>query len=123
MSGPARRAAYLRGLRAETLAVAALRLKGYRILARRYLAAGGEADIIARRGDTIAFIEVKARSTLEQAHASLTADKRLRISRAARHWLARYPGAERLTWRGDAIFVAPWRWPLHLPGVFELQID
>lgn len=121
--GGRRRAAYLWGLRAESLAAAYLRLKGYRILARRYLGGGGEADIIARRGGTIAFIEVKARADLEQALASLTHDKRRRISRAARHWLAHTPGVEHMTWRGDAIVMIPGRWPNHLPGIIELLMD
>ncbi|MBM3607521.1 MAG: YraN family protein [Alphaproteobacteria bacterium] len=118
-----RRAAYGRGLRAETFAVLLLRLKGYRILARRYLGGGGEADIIARRGGVIAFVEVKARATLEQGLLLLDHDKRRRMSRAARHWLARYPGAEHMVWRGDAIILLPWRWPRHLPGVIELLME
>lgn len=123
VSAERRRAAYLWGLKAESLAVGYLRLKGYRILARRYLGGGGEADIIARRGETIAFVEVKARGTLEQGLASLTRDKRRRMSRAARHWLAHTSGVERMTWRGDAIFMLPGRWPQHLPGIIELVMD
>lgn len=122
MSGK-RRAAYVRGLRAENIAAIYLRCKGYRILARRYLGGGGEADIIARRGAVIAFVEVKARRTFELGHYSLTHEKRKHMSRAARHWLSRYPGAEHLTWRGDALLLSPWRWPKHLPNAIELIID
>ena len=118
-----RRAAYERGLRAESLAAFYLRCKGYRILARRYLGGGGEADIIARRGDVIAFVEVKARKTFEQGLYALDHEKRRRMSRAARHWLSRYPGAEHLTWRGDALLLSSWRWPRHLPNAIELIFD
>jgi putative endonuclease len=54
-----KRAASRSGWRAEQIAVLALRLKGYRILAVRFSAKGGEIDIVARRGTTIAFVEVK----------------------------------------------------------------
>jgi putative endonuclease len=54
-----KRAASRSGWRAEQIAVFALRLKGYRILAVRFSAKGGEIDIVARRGTTIAFVEVK----------------------------------------------------------------
>ena len=48
-------------------AVVLLRLKGYRVLASRYQIRGGEIDIVARRGDTVAFVEVKVRPTLDEA--------------------------------------------------------
>lgn len=60
MRGQARRrAADLRGHVAEATALVRLVLKGYRPLARRFRAGGGEIDLIVARGDTIAFVEVK----------------------------------------------------------------
>jgi putative endonuclease len=59
-----RRKAYRRGHRGEWLAALALMLKGYRILARRHRTKLGEIDLIARRGDLVLFVEVKARRTL-----------------------------------------------------------
>ncbi len=117
-----RRAAFVFGLRAETAAALLLRAKGYHVLARRYIAAGGEIDIIAARGDTIAFVEVKARPSIEAAMTAITVEKSRRIARAARHWLARNPAASAKTWRGDAVFLAPWRLPRHAPGFIELGI-
>lgn len=49
------------GRRAEWLAALLLSLKGYRILARNYVVRGGEIDLVARRGSTVIFVEVKAR--------------------------------------------------------------
>jgi putative endonuclease len=53
------------GAKGEDLAVSFLRKKGYKILERNYRIRGGEIDIIALDGDTLAFVEVKARSSEE----------------------------------------------------------
>ena len=119
----ARRRAHLFGLRAESIAALLLRLKGYRALARRFSAAGGEIDLIMQRGETIAFVEVKARDDLDAAAAAITATKRRRIGRAARVWLARNPWAAALNLRGDAVFVAPGRLPRHLASAYTLDLD
>ena len=121
-SGP-RRAAHLFGLRAESIAALLLRLKGYRVLARRFAVSGGEIDLVVLRGDTIAFVEVKARGDLDLAAASIGPIKRQRIARAARAWLARNPWAAGFTLRGDAVYVAPRRLPRHAPSAYRLQID
>ena len=120
---PAKRRAHLFGLRAETLATVLLMCKGYRIIERRYVVAGGEIDIIARRLGTLAFVEVKARSDLDAAASAITETKRRRISRAARVWITRNPWSVNETLRGDAVFVAPGRLPRHLASAYTLDID
>ena len=117
-----RRATYARGLSAEAVALGLLMLKGYRPLARRFSAAGGEIDIIVRRGNAVAFVEVKARGVMDDALSSIGAVKRRRFSRAARAWVARHPWAATKTLRADAVFVAPRRWPRHLVAAFELEM-
>src|SRR3954463_13263892 len=62
-----RHLAFARGKVAEAKALAALMLKGYRPLARRYAAVGGEIDLIMARGRTIAFVGVKARPQADVA--------------------------------------------------------
>jgi putative endonuclease len=118
-----RRGAHLYGIKAESIAALLLRLKGYRILARRFVVSGGEIDLIAQRGGAIAFVEVKARADMEIAEISISAIKRRRIARAARVWLARNPWAASLALRGDAVFVAPGRLPRHAPSAYRLEID
>jgi putative endonuclease len=118
-----RRGAHLYGIKAESIAALMLRLKGYRILARRFIVSGGEIDLIAKRGGSIAFVEVKARADMEIAAISISATKRRRIGRAARVWLARNPWAASLALRGDAVFVAPGRLPRHAPSAYRLEID
>ncbi len=117
-----RRATEGRGRWAEAVALLYLLAKGYRPLARRFAAAGGEVDLVVRRGSTIAFVEVKARAALEDALTAITAGKRRRFSRAARAWLARHPGAAGLTWRADAVYVAPWSRPRHREAAFEIEM-
>ena len=118
-----RRITFLRGHRAELIALLFLLLKGYRPLARRYAAAGGEIDLIVTRGGTVAFVEVKARGTMDDALSAITARKRQRFSRAVRHWLSRNAWAEGKTWRADAVFIAPRRLPQHIVSAFELEMS
>ena len=111
------------GLRAEWLAAAFLVVKGYCILARKFVVAGGEIDLIARRGDVIAFVEVKARPDFDDALIAIDSTKRRRIARAVRVWLTRNPSAMNATLRGDAVLIAPMRWPRHVEAAFELAIE
>lgn len=117
----AKRASHLAGLRAETIAALWLTLKFYRILARRYRAQGGEVDIVAQRGNTIAFVEVKARGEMDDALISITPEKQRRFSRAAARWLATHPWAANYTLRADAVFIAPRRLPRHIVAAMELR--
>lgn len=104
-SRTARRRALARGRRGETLCALWLRLKGYRIVARNLRTPQGEIDILARRGDTLAIIEVKRRGDLTAAGEAVTARKRRRLSLAARAVLARLPDSERLSVRYDAMLI------------------
>lgn len=114
-----RRRAYLLGHRAETVAAVWLRLKGYRILARRYRTPRGEIDIVARRGTTVAMVEVKARDRLDAALEAVTPGARRRIVEAAHLWLARNPAYADATLRFDVLLIAPGRWPKHVPNAFS----
>lgn len=116
-----RRRALRLGYLAEHLALLSLMLKGYRLVAWRYAAAGGEIDLIVRRGDVVAFVEVKARADLERARAAIDGTKRRRFSGAARAWLARNAWAGGMILRADAVLVTPRRWPVHVPGAFEMR--
>lgn len=115
--------AHRAGHAAERLAIVYLRLTGWRILVRRYLANGGEIDIVAQRGRTIAFVEVKLRSSLDVAAASIDGAKRRRMARAARAFMSCQRTGAGFTYRADALFLAPWRWPRHVPAVFSLALD
>jgi putative endonuclease len=119
----ARRRAHVFGLRAEWIAAAWLFAKGYRVLARRFVVRGGEIDLVVQRGQTIAFVEVKARGDLDEAASAIHEIKRRRLSWAARIWLTRNPWAVGATLRGDAVFVAPGRLPRHTLEAYTLNFD
>lgn len=118
-----RRQAEARGRRAETLAAWFLRLKGYRVLARRYRTSAGEIDLIVRRGRTVAFVEVKQRPDDVAALEAVTPMARQRIARAAALWVSRHPPAAGLDLRFDVVLACPGRIPRHIPAVFDSDGD
>jgi putative endonuclease len=113
-----RREAERRGRGAETLACWFLRLHGWQILARRARVPGGEVDIVARRRRTLAFVEVKARSTEEAAAFALDDWRLLRVVVAAERLAPRYV-RDGDDVRIDALFIVPGRWPRHLANVWQ----
>jgi putative endonuclease len=113
-----RRAAEKRGRGAETIAALYLRLHGWRILARRVRVHGGEVDIVARRGRTLAFIEVKARASEDAAAFALDAWRLRRVAVAAERLAPRYM-RDGDDLRIDALFIVPGRWPRHLANVWQ----
>ena len=113
-----RQQAEKRGRGAETFAAIYLRVKGWRILARRARVPGGEVDIVARRGRTLAFIEVKARSTSEAAEFSLDRYRLRRVAVAAERLAPRFM-RDGDDVRIDALFIVPGKLPRHLPDVWQ----
>ncbi len=79
------------GKTGEDLAVAAIERLGYEVLDRRYRTRHGEIDIVAEDGDTVVFIEVKARATASRGTAAeaVTARKRRRLIAMANDYLCR----------------------------------
>jgi len=100
-----RRRSHVWGIIAEYLCMALLVVKGYTILARRHRNHGGEIDIIARRGGVVAFIEVKARASAKDALESVTADKCVRLQRAAEGFVASHPRYAQLDLRFDVMVI------------------
>lgn len=116
-----RRRAHRHGFVAELIALVSLMGKGYRPLAWRFAMAGGEVDLIVRRGDVIAFVEVKARQDVMSAVHAIDRRKRERFCRTVRAWLQRHPRACGRSLRCDAVYIIRgWR-PHHVEGAFELD--
>lgn len=107
------------GLWAETLAAFAMRLRGWRVLARRYKTPVGEIDLVLRRGRVIAFAEVKRRRRMDEALAAVTPATAARVRRAAAWWLQRHAAlADKCDCRFDVIAIAPYASIRHIPNAF-----
>ena len=118
------------GVRGETYAYWYLRRNGYVMIARNFSSRGmkGEIDLVGYDGATVAFVEVKTRTSprdeFGSAEDAVTLEKRRHLSRMARQFLREYR-AERAPFRFDilAIEAPPGRRPvvrLH-KGAFAAQ--
>jgi putative endonuclease len=118
-ASPERVAAFRTGLSAESRAAAWLVAKGYRILAKRFRTPYGEIDLVARRRNLVAFIEVKARASLDEAAYAVTPRQQQRIIAAAQAWLMAHPEHAEFELRFDAMLIAPRSLPRHLLAAFD----
>lgn len=95
----------MKGEAAEQFAAEFLQRQGMKITIRNYRCRFGEIDLIAQDGKTLVFVEVKSRRTenFGGAAASITQDKRDKLLRAARHYLAQHGNAAPC--RFDAVLI------------------
>jgi len=113
------------GVLGERLAARHLEARGYAILRRNFRFGHREIDLIVRRDDVVAFVEVKTRAGPGYGHPleAITALKRREVERVARHWLRRH-GHPGTLYRFDAVSVALLRGgdPLieHIPNAWRL---
>lgn len=113
-----RQTAERRGRTAKSLAAWWLRLHGWRILAGRVRTRMGEVDLIAKRGRTIAFVEVKARTTQAALDLAIDRQRLSRVAAAANALAPRY-AASGEDIRIDVILLAPWRYPRHIVNAWH----
>jgi putative endonuclease len=80
------------GRAGEDAAAALLQGMGFRILDRNWRCSFGELDIVAARGTTVVFCEVKARAAREWGEPAEAVDRRkqARLRRLAGRWLAEH---------------------------------
>src|SRR3954471_22917946 len=116
---PERQVAFRLRLSAESPAAAYLIAKGHRIVARRWRSPVGEIDIVARRRNTLVFVEVKAREKLDDAAEAVIARQQRRIIAAAEAWLAKHPEDANSDIRFDVVLVAPRSLPRHIMAAFD----
>jgi putative endonuclease len=95
-----------------------LRLKGWQIVGQRLKTPRGEVDLVARRGRTVAFVEVKWRASA--ADLDLAIDER-RLRRVAAAVAALSPRFARAhdDLRIDVVLLAPGRWPRHIVNAWQ----
>ena len=95
-----------------------LRLKGWRILARRVRTPGGEIDLVARRGNLVAFVEVKgARHWRGELDLAIDERRLARVAAAAEQLAPRFAGPGDDI-RIDVILVAPGRALRHIENAW-----
>jgi putative endonuclease len=113
-----RQVAEASGRRAESFAATWLRLKGWRILAKRVRTPAGEIDIVARRPGIVAFVEVKSRGSVAELDFAIDDYRLRRVAAAAEILVPRYvqPGDDI---RIDVILIAPRALPRHLVNVWH----
>jgi putative endonuclease len=104
---------------AERRAARWYRLHGYRILATNCWIVGNELDIVARRGSTIVFCEVKSKTGagFGDPLEMVTPEKARRVRRAAEAWLAFHHEAHGLDVRFDVVADRSGRLE-HVPDAF-----
>lgn len=112
---------YSRGVEAEEHAANYLRERGYKIIKQRYKTKFGEIDIIARKGDIVCFVEVKARKTKAEALESVTPRAQRRIEQSALFFLSEYPEYVDFMMRFDVIAIAQPFEITHLDNAWEAR--
>ena len=112
-------AARLSGRRSEVWAAVWLMAKGYRILGFRLKTPQAEIDLVAKRGDVLAVVEVKSRTSLAVALETVTFDQRERLRRAGAALAANRPALARCGVRLDLVALAPGRLPRHIPDAWR----
>ena len=112
-------ASRLSGRRAEVLAAIWLMAKGYRILGFRLKTRQAEIDLLAIRGQVLAVVEVKRRTSLLAAMETVTFDQRERLRRAGAAVAAGRPALAGATVRLDLIALAPGQLPRHIPDAWK----
>ncbi len=108
---------YKFGIFAEEITVWFLRIKGYRILERRYKTYLGEIDIIAKKSNTIIFVEVKARKEKFNIEEVLSKRQVERIKRAAEVFMIKNRKFQKYGWRFDFVEVRGFFGIKHLKGL------
>lgn len=112
-----RKAAETRGRQGEARAALFLRAKGWSILDQRVRTPAGEVDLVARRGNLIAFVEVKTRKSAAELDYAIDEYRLTRVAAAAEILTPRYM-RDGDDVRIDVILIAPRCWPRHIENAW-----
>ncbi|MEO6341061.1 MAG: YraN family protein [Caulobacteraceae bacterium] len=99
---------------AEVQATLLLMATGWRILGFRLRTPAGEIDLLAKRGQVLAVVEVKCRASLEAALGAVSSLQQARLRAAGEMLVAGRPDLQKLSVRLDLIALAPGRRPRHI---------
>ena len=118
MAGRRLTSGYQKGIWAEWRAAAYLRLRGYKLRARRYKTPLGEIDLVVERGQTLVFVEVKLRGSLDGAAEAIDLRNQRRVRAAAELYLQAHPQYNHHDMRFDALILTPGRAIAHLEAAW-----
>jgi putative endonuclease len=95
------------GAKGEDLAVRYLKKKGYKVIERNYRCQWGEIDLVARQGDTLVFVEIKARSSSDFGlpQDAVGRFKQEKLVHVARAYMAEHRLKDEITARFDVVAV------------------
>jgi putative endonuclease len=113
-----RRRAEQHGRAGEARAALWLQMKGWRILDRRRKTQLGEIDLIARRGRTVAFIEVKWRASAAELDHAIDEYRLTRVAAAVESVAHEYAGQGEDI-RIDVLLLAPNTFPRHIVNAWQ----
>lgn len=113
-----RQRAERRGRAGEGRAALWLQMKGWRILDRRRKTPAGEVDLIAKRGNVVAFIEVKWRKSAADLDHAID-EYRLRRVAAATEAIAHEYASDGEDIRVDVLLLAPNTFPRHIVNAWQ----
>ncbi|ATY32415.1 YraN family protein [Sphingomonas psychrotolerans] len=112
-----RKAAENRGREGERRAAWWLWLRGWRILDRRVRTPAGEVDLVVRKGNLVAFVEVKTRATAAELDFAIDERRLARVAAAAEYLMPRYAGPGDDI-RVDVVLIAPGKLPRHIENAW-----
>ena len=112
-------ARYKKGIVSEWVTALFLTAKGYRVRAMRYKTKHGEIDLVATKGKTVIFIEVKARDDYATGVEAILPKSQRRIQASAEHYMQRHKSLQDYVWRFDAVVVRMGRLPYHLKDAWR----
>jgi putative endonuclease len=112
-----------KGRSGEDAAAKYLEEKGLEILERNFRSAWGEVDIIAREGETLVFVEVKAWSAykIDALEHGLNEKKQRRIIETAKYFLSIHRDYRYMAVRFDVVFASP-HGIIHLESAFVERV-
>lgn len=112
---------YDKGVWAEKYASTYLMAKGYKVLETRYKTRYGEIDLIIQKDNVIAFVEVKARRSIDEALESITSKMKERIAQTAQYYLSQHEEALNCDLRFDVVAIKPPLFLAHLDNAWHLD--
>ncbi|OZA91417.1 MAG: hypothetical protein B7X57_10310 [Erythrobacter sp. 34-65-8] len=113
-----RQRAEKQGRAGEGRAALWLQVKGWRILDRRRKTPLGEIDLVAKRGNVVAFVEVKWRATAAELDLAIDERRLARVAAAAEAVAHEY-AQDGEDIRIDVLLLAPNVFPRHIVNAWQ----